>query len=227
MLNLAARSRIGIAVIVAFLFCSAAAVNGQDISFKYLYSFEPAMITEPPEMGGIEIVYPDAARKNGVEGTVNATFTLGEDGKVRDVVIVNDLPHGVGDAVRAGLQKLFFKPARFQGKPAAMKAKLEYKVTVLFEDSDKNVTKPKFTSKPEPVYPEKYRAEKVKGKVVVGVTFLANGELLVGNASSNMPREFDKAAIEAAKAIKFTPAIHKKSKQPVSQHVFIEYDFRP
>jgi len=226
MLNLSARSRIGIAVIVTFLFCSAAA-HGQDISFKYLYSFEPAMITDPPEMGGIEINYPEAARKNGAEGTVNATFTLGEDGRVRDVVIVNDLPHGVGDAVRAGLQKLYFKPARFQGKPAAMKAKLEYKVTVLFEDTDKNVSKPKITNKPEPVYPEKYRAEKVKGKVVVTVMFMANGELHVGNASSNMPREFDKAAIEAAKAIKFTPAIHKKSKQPVSQQVFVEYDFKP
>jgi TonB family protein len=173
------------------------------------------------------VEFPEVARKNGVQGTVKASFTLGEDGKVREVVIENDLPHGVGDAVRAGLQRLYFKPARFQGKPAAMKAKLDYMVTVVYDEEDKNVTKPKITDKPAPAYPEKHLAEKVKGKVAVHVLFMANGEVRVGNANSSMPREFDKAAQEAAKAIKFTPALHKKSKQPVSQYMFVEYDFKP
>jgi TonB family protein len=226
MFNLSTKSKVRLACLAVFLFCCVSS-HAQNISFNYLYSFEPAMITEPPEMGGLEVEYPETARKNGVEGTVKALFTLGEDGKVREIVIVNDLPHGVGDAVRAGLQRLHFKPAGFQGKPAAMKAKLDYVVTVVYDEDDKNVTKPKITDKPAPVYPDKYRAEKVKGKVLVQVLFMANGELRVGSASSSMPREFDKAAQEAAKAIKFTPAVHKKGKQQVSQYMFVEYDFKP
>ncbi len=185
------------------------------------------MITEPPELGGLEIDFPDPARKNGVEGTAKVSFTLGEDGRVRDAVIVDDLPFGAGEAVRAGVQKLTFKPARFNGKPASMKVVLEYAVTIVYDESDKNVAKPKIVDKPAPAYPSNQIAEKVKGKVYVGVLFMANGQLRVGSASSTMPKDFDKAAIEAAKLIKFTPAVHKKSKQPVSQQMTVEYDFRP
>jgi outer membrane biosynthesis protein TonB len=42
-----------------------------------------------------------------------------------------------------------------------------------------------------------------------------------------MHKDFDKAAEAAAKNLKFTPAIHKKSKQTVSQVVSVEYQFKP
>ncbi len=211
---------------VAALFCSVSG-GAQELSFRYLYTFEPAMVTEGPQIGALEVDYPEAAKKNGVEGKVKATLTLGEDGKVRDIVIVQDLPHGVGEAVRAGLQKLYFKPAAAMDKPTAVKATIEYIISIVYDESDGNVAKPKIIEKPIPAYPENHRAEKVKGKVAVTVMFLANGELKVGSASSTMPREFDKAAIEAAKKIRFTPAIHKKSKQPVSQQIMVEFDFKP
>lgn len=185
------------------------------------------MITEPPQIGNLDIAYPEAARKNGVEGIVKASFTLGEDGKVRDVSIENTLPFGVSEAVRAGLEKLSFKPAAFDGKPTAMKAGLEYIVTAVYPESDKNVNKPKITSQPAATYPPELRAKGIKGKVYVGVLFLSSGEVRIGNADSTMPKEFDAAALAAAKLIKFTPATHKKSKQPVSQTMFVEYDFAP
>lgn len=185
------------------------------------------MITEPPELGGLEVDFPEPARKNGVEGTAKVSFTLGEDGKVRDAVILNDLPFGVGEAVRAGVQRMTFKPAGFNGKPAPMKVTLDYVVSLLYEENDKNVTKPKIVDKPAPVYPPNHLAEKVKGKVYVTILFMANGEHKIGGVSSTMPKEFDKAALEAAKNIKYTPALHKKSKQPVSQTMMVEYDFKP
>jgi outer membrane biosynthesis protein TonB len=42
-----------------------------------------------------------------------------------------------------------------------------------------------------------------------------------------MDKAFDKAAEAAAKNLKFTPAVHKKSKQPVSQAIMVEYTFKP
>ncbi|NOT46215.1 MAG: TonB family protein [Acidobacteria bacterium] len=214
-------------VFLAVFLCCCVSAEAQNISFNYYYKFEPAMMTEPPNLGGLDVTFPDAARKNGVEGTAKVSFTLGEDGKVREVTLLNDLPFGVGEAVRVGVQKLSFKPAGFNGKPVPVKATLDYIVAMVYDESDKNVTKPKITSMPGPVYPQKYAAEKIKGKVAVSVMFFASGELKVGSASSTMPKEFDKAALEAAKNIKFTPAVHKKSKQPVSQQMMVEFDFKP
>ncbi len=47
------------------------------------------------------------------------------------------------------------------------------------------------------------------------------------SVNSVMPKEFDKAAIEAAQKIKFEPAVHKKSKKAVSQSMTVEYSFKP
>ncbi|HLA96250.1 MAG TPA: TonB family protein, partial [Pyrinomonadaceae bacterium] len=180
------------------LFCFAAmTASAQQVQFNYYYKFEPAMITEPPTLGGLEVAYPEAARKLGIEGTVKVSGTLGEDGKVRDVAIMNDLGHGTGAAVAAGLQGLHFKPASYLGKPAAMKLTIEYVVSMYYDENDKNITKPKIVDKPLPPYPASQRAAGMKGKVMVRVLFMASGEVKVLGASSVMERDFDKAAQDA------------------------------
>lgn len=205
--------------------CSA--VSAQQMMFRYNYEFEPAMITEPPEIGGLEFDYPEAARKNGVEGTVKVSMTLGEDGKLRDVKIHNDLGHGTSEAINAGLQRFTFKPAKFNGKPTPMNMTVNYVISLVYDEADKDVSKPKIVDKPAPAYPEKHRAEAMKGKVQVNVLFRASGEVEVLGVSSDMHREFDTAAAEAAKKLKFSPAVHKKSKKPVSQQMTVTYEFKP
>ena len=209
------------------MLCSYSAGRAQSISFNYRFSFEPTVFNRPAQMGNLDIAFPEAARKNGIEGTVKVNFTLGEDGKVRDVLIVQDLPFGVGDAVKHGLEKFTFKPAVAAGKPVAMQVHLDYIVVMAYPEDDKNITKPQFTHKPEPEYPESQKAAKVKGKVLVTVMFYSDGTLKVIGTSSVMPQEFDKAAAAAAAKIKFTPAIHKKSKKTVNQQLTIEYEFKP
>lgn len=209
------------------LSCFVSVSRAQSISFNYRYNFEPTVISAPPQLSSLDVDFPEAARKNGVEGTVKLNFTLGEDGKVREILIVKDLPFGVGDAVKHGLEKLYFKPAEFKGQPVPMKVRLDYIVAMAYSEDDKNVTRPQFTEKPEPVYPENQRSAKVKGKVLVTVMFYSDGTLKVVGTNSVMPREFDKAAAEAAGKIKFSPAVHKKSKKPVTQQVSIEYEFKP
>lgn len=216
------------ALFVSFLAVFASTLSAQQMYFNYHYEFEPAMITEPPELtGALEVDYPEAARKNGVEGTVKVTAVLGENGSVRDIVIVNDLGHGTGDAVVAGLRRFAFKPAKFNGKPTAMKITVNYKVSLYYDENDKGVTKPKITEKPLPAYPESQRAEGMKGKVTVSVLLKSDGEVQVLGVNSVMDKAFDKAAEAAAKNLKFTPAVHKKSKQPVSQAIMVEYTFKP
>jgi len=201
--------------------------DAQEISFNYFYKIDLSGANEPPQLGGFDVDYPEEARKNGVEGTLKAALTLGEDSKVRNIAVSQTLPHGVTEAVVKALQNLYFQPAKKNGQPVAAVMNFDFVVTAVYRESDKNVTKPKILEKPEAIYPANQLTEKIKDKVQVAVMFNQDGTLKVLGASSVMPREFDKSAAEAAAKIKFQPAVHKKSKKPVSQQMIVEYEFKP
>lgn len=204
-----------------------ARADAQDISFNYYSKFEAIDADEPPRFGNLDFAYPDEARKNGVEGTLKAVVTLGENGKTRDIAVSQPLPHGVTEAVVKALQNLYFQPAKKNGQPVASKMTLDFVVTASYREDDKMVSKPKITEQPAAVYPANRRAEKTKGKVLVSVMFFPDGKLKVLGASSTMEKDFDKAALAAAAQIQFQPAVHKKSKKPVAQQMSVEYDFKP
>jgi TonB family protein len=211
-----------------FLLLTSKSHQAQTLSFNYYSRIEMAHATEPPELGGLpDVDFPEAARKNGVEGTLKAKMTLGENGKVRDIVITQGLPHGVDEAFMKAVQNFYFTPAKQNGQPVPVTLFLDFVVSMNYSEGDKNVSKPKITEKPAPVYPEKYRAEKLKGKVEVVVMFYKDGTMKIINVSSVMPKEFDRAAMAAAEKIKFEPAVHKKSKNPVGQAMTVVYDFKP
>ncbi len=214
--------------IFLFLLTFSNLAKAQNILFNYNYKLEPAMITAAPEfIGAPEINYPDEARKNGVEGMLKASFTIAEDGSTQNIAIEQSLPNGVDEAVKTGLQKLRFKPAKFNDRVVAVKMYFDYVVSAVYDEQDKNVSKPKVTSQPEPVYPANYSAEKLKGEVLVAVICNADGTVKVMGTNSVMPKEFDVASREAAEKIKFEPAMHKKSKKAVSQQITVKYKFKP
>lgn len=204
-----------------------AAASAQEISFNYYSKFEMIDADEPPKFGNLDFTYPDEARQNGVEGTLKAALTLGENGKTRDITVSQPLPHGVTEAVVKALQSLYFQPAKKNGSPVASRMMFDFVVSASYREDDKMVSKPKITEQPAAVYPANQRAEKTKGKVYVTAMFFRDGTLKILGASSTMPKEFDKAALAAAARIKFQPAVHKKSKKPVAQQMTVEYDFKP
>lgn len=214
--------------ILLFLHTFSNLAEAQNISLNYLYKLEPTPLTEPPKfIGAPQIEYPDAARKNGVEGTLKAYFTISADGSTQNIIVEQTLPFGVEEAVKMGLQKLRFTPAKLMDKPVAVKMYFDYLVTAVYEEDDKNVSKPKIISQPAPVYPAKYLAEKLKGEALVTIMCNADGTVKVLNVNSVLPKEFDLAAAEAAENLKFTPATHKKSKKAVSQEFTVKYKFKP
>lgn len=215
--------------LISLCFISAFSASGsaQEISFNYFYSFGRVEIDEAPTINGFDVNYPEAARKNGVQGMLKASLILGADGKTRDIKILQTLPHGVEAAVVKGLESLYFQPAKLNGQPVAIPMTFDFVVTAVYDERDKNVTKPQILEKPAPVYPATYAAEKLKGKVQVFVLFFTDGKVKVLGVNSVMPREFDKAALEAAAKIRFQPAVHKKSKEDVAQQMTVEYDFKP
>src|SRR3954447_23119972 len=90
------------------------AAAAQQVFYNSHLQLEPAMITSPPDLGELKVKMPDAVMKDGIEGTVTVTFTLGGDGHVHDAKIVDDLPSGVGEAVRKAVENWTFTPASFQ-----------------------------------------------------------------------------------------------------------------
>ena len=214
--------------LTCLLFVLSNTANAQDIFFRYNYQLKLGDATEAPQFSGFpEFEYPEAARKNGVEGTLKLTLTLGADGKVKDITAQQDLPFGITEAVTKGLQQLRFQPAKRNGQPIAVKMFFDYIISTVYSENDKNVSKPKIIEKPNAIYPPSQKAEGRKGKVQVTIACYADGTVKVMSVNSVMPKEFDKAAVEAAQKIKFEPAVHKKSKKVVSQSMTIEYDFKP
>lgn len=212
---------------ISLLFIFSTVAFSQSLRFDYGYKFEPIIADTPPDLSGRpNIDYPEAARKNGVEGTLKANVTLGEDGRTRDISVIQSLPDGVDEAVTKGLQELYFKPAKLNGQPVAAKLVFEFTVSAVYSENDKNVKKPKITSQPDAIYPAKYSNEKWNEKVSVRVLFNSDGTVKVLGTNSVMPKEFDQAAAEAAQKIKFQPATHKKSNKPVSVQMTVEYKFK-
>ena len=214
------------ALSLCFLPLLSQTATAQEFLFNTKYFFESVDANEPPQISGLDFQYPETARKNGVEGMLKATMTLGEDGKVRDLKILQSLPHGVEPAVVKAMQNFYFTPAKKDGRPVPITMNFDLIITAVYDENDKNIIRPQIIDKPAPVYPPRYAAEKVKGKVQIRVICYADGTVKVVGASSVMPKEFDEAAVQAAARLRFQPAVHKKSKADVSQKMIVEYDFK-
>jgi len=77
--------------------------------------------------------------------------------------------------------------------------------------------------KPEPKYTKEARKHEVEGTVVLRCVFRANGEVTNISVIRGLPDGLTERAIEAAKKIKFKPAM--KDGLPVSMWMQLEYNF--
>lgn len=78
--------------------------------------------------------------------------------------------------------------------------------------------------KPEPRFPREERGKHVSVTVRVRAVLTADGEVKHVLVLTEQPRAFSESSVEAAKAIKFKPAV--KDGRTVSQFVTLEYGFQ-
>jgi TonB family protein len=83
--------------------------------------------------------------------------------------------------------------------------------------------KVRLVSKPEPSYTEEARANRIEGVVVLKAIFARTGRVVNIYISEGLPNGLTEAAINAAKKIKFIPAM--KGGQAVSMWIQLEYHF--
>jgi TonB family protein len=79
----------------------------------------PGLIEPPVVLTRVEPVYPDAARRAGVEGTVELVVSVDASGKVSDVEVLRGLPLGVSDAAADAVRRWTYRPARGPRGPLA------------------------------------------------------------------------------------------------------------
>lgn len=91
-------------------------------------------VEEMPELiGGLEsvqkrIVYPEIARKAGIEGRVFVQFVIDEQGNVLNPVVLRGIGGGCDEAALEAVKKAKFKPGKQRGKPV----RVQYSIPVIF-----------------------------------------------------------------------------------------------
>ncbi|HUP48750.1 MAG TPA: TonB family protein [Thermoanaerobaculia bacterium] len=84
--------------------------------------------TQPEEIDRVIPRYPNAARRAGVSGAVVIRGIVRRDGRIDNVEIIKDLPHGLGESARDAVSRWRFRPATYRGEPIDV----YYTVTVNF-----------------------------------------------------------------------------------------------
>ena len=93
----------------------------EDEVFEFFAVSQKPVITKK-----VEPVYPDLARKAGIEGTVVVTVTIGKTGKVENAVIFKSIPM-LDEAARTAAMKCIFKPAKQRDKFVKVKMNIPFK----------------------------------------------------------------------------------------------------
>jgi periplasmic protein TonB len=75
----------------------------------------------------VEPKYPDQARRDGIEGTVQLEILIDENGRVRKIKVLKSPGHGLDKAAIAAVSKSQFHPGVINGKPVPVKIKIPYR----------------------------------------------------------------------------------------------------
>jgi hypothetical protein len=74
------------------------------------------------------VKYSEEAKKKYIEGSVSLSFDVMPDSTVKNVNIISDLGYGVGDGVKALLEKLKFAPAIQMGMKVKSNLMMDFPV---------------------------------------------------------------------------------------------------
>lgn len=120
--------------------CTIAADNGNDPS-RDASSDQVISDIIPPEVP-MDIVrsrlkYPMIANKLGIEGIVTVELHIIKDGTIKNITIIQEPGHGLGDAVVEAFENIRCKPATADGEPVDHK----FEVSIKFKLKTKRKTK--------------------------------------------------------------------------------------
>lgn len=171
--------------------------------------------------------YPYAANEHCVWGTIRISAVLRSDGTVTNIRPINQLPDGLTDAAIRAARRIQLEPALKDGKAVSQYVTVEYNFSIFLDEGDRDLKTPVvITDRPEPVYNDLARQHRTRGKVVLKLMLNPDGRVEIIKTEHGLGDGLTEAAIEAAKKIKFTPAVSGGG-CVVAQTYRIEYSFEP
>jgi protein TonB len=74
-------------------------------------------LSPPVLLSKVDPVYPEAARRAGLEGTVVLEASISETGRVTDVQVLRGLPLGLSESAQEAVRRWQYRPARGRSGP--------------------------------------------------------------------------------------------------------------
>lgn len=156
----------------------------------------------------VEPVYPEDARKQGIEGTVVLEATADIEGKVQAVKVLKGVDV-LNQAAMDAVKQWTYEPMMIGGKPKPV----VFTVTVRFSLKDKGPkagaeegTEPKVLKKVAPVYPEEARKQGLDGEVIVEATIDEVGKVKEVKVLRGVDG-LNQAALDAVKQWTYEPVV--------------------
>jgi TonB family protein len=180
---------------------------------------------KPPKLiKKVEPVYPDEAKKAGIEGTVTVEATTDDKGRVQKVKVLKSIPELDQAAVDA-VKQWVYEPMVIDGKPHGV----VFTIACRFSLEDKNkgesfeggvtgtdekpavraigdIKPPKLIKIVKPIYPDEAKKAEAEGVVIVEATTDIYGRVVDTKILRSIPA-LDQAAIDAVKQWIYEPMI--------------------
>jgi TonB family protein len=193
-----------------------------EISNSIASNSKPVRILSKPRAN-----YTEMARQNGTEGIVTLKVTFLASGQIGGITPISALPDGLTEQAIAAARNIKFEPAERGGQAFSVTKTIEYLFVIfIFNEAQEEQIgeKAEILEKPKPDYPEGEDFKKMRGSVKLNVILTSFGQIRAEIISSDLPKEFQYKAVEAAQKIKYQPATTKnKIKISVSREIVYEF----
>lgn len=170
-------------------------------------------IPPPKIVTKVNPVYPEAARKSGLQGVVILQARTDTQGKVKDVMVLRSVS-GLDQAAIDAVKQWVYEPLVIDGtaREAVFTTTIAFKLNGEKKEGGatpvaaKDEVQPKLVSKVNPVYPEAARKAGIQGIVLIEATISKTGDVVAVKVLKSVP-ELDQAAIDAVKQWKYEPVV--------------------
>ena len=210
-----------------------------------IYGWDKAWVDVPPVIESMPApVYPREKLLEGIAGTAEAGFTLGETGEVREIALLSASQPEFGEALIAAVEAWKFKPALKAGTPVMVQLKAGHQFTPpgpetadgrlvriwREETAGMNTrTKPDRPLKPvwqmSPIYPAELREQQPPGKATVEFIVDRDGRVRLPLVKSATHPAFGWAAATALSQWVFEPP--QRQGHATEVRVSIPVNFQP
>lgn len=180
----------------------------------------------------VQPVYPDEAKKKGLQGIVTVEAVLGKNGKVKAARAVGSPEPLLVQAALDAVKQWEYEP--FVSAKGCQEVMFTATIRFLLGDGDKKAAgvaptrleasqKPKLVKKVSPVYPEAALQEKLQGTVVIEIYINEKGQVRAARILETASPILNDAALKAVRQWEYEPFVKDGKAVPVAFTVTVTF----